>query len=445
MIWVFVILQFVSLSRRAVMHLFGDQWNVIGYASNVGSIPVFLIILWMIRNVDRPGLFSSLSKTITLWWWSLVLLVFGMVFYGLFARYHLKFIAHDAVPYLYLLGMILVGSKPSLFHFVVNVLSWMLVVAIPLNLYALTDLRSLAMETIEGGRYGVASVSYDTQITLAAWPLLLLLSDRFNRGRATMIYAAVFLFAAMQILFQKRLGTGMVLIAIGLFCWKLLHPAPQDKGTSQKRIREFALVAMVAVVVAVTFGQNIMIENILSLVARFRGAGSIGETGYSRGLWSIFTLENERIAIISDCFRSFAWWEWIFGRGMGGAFEWTNFNMNALQSERGAMLISQYFLDDVGYFGRREFEIGFLMPMLKGGLVLFCAFWGPIIWLVSRVSLPRQDHYTGASYYALVFFCLFLLQGGGFILSDSYALVVMGLVIGRCFGGVLYQPARSGT
>jgi len=452
-VWLFLVLQFVSLSRQVFITNFGAEWNILGYASNVGSILVFITFLIAIRNVDRIGYFSGLPAWGRIWWWLTALLVlFGVLLGTVTHHYIFKFVALDSVPYFVIFGMVLVGSKPTAFHYFVKSLLMLLYAAIPLNLYALTDIGELAAQSGEGDRFGVTSLGYETQATLATWPLLLLLSNGLKRGQAILVFVGVLIYAGMMIIFQKRLGTAMVLLVVTLYVHQSLHVSRyrigRVVGAGRHYLRELSVIAFLALFVLLVGGRGLLAEQAAALFGRFSFGG---QSGYSQGIFSLLTLENERIRIVYECFSGFGWYEWFIGRGMGGAFEWSSFNTNLLATDRSETLLSQYFLPDLGYFGRREFEIGIMMPMLKGGLLLTAALFSGVLNILFSPQKIRRDFYSSAAYYSVLYVSVFLLHGGGFILADSFTLIIWGISIGRCLYAVgpaaaeqsLHTPALS--
>lgn len=433
--WAFFGLQFLSLVRHVFTRWIGPEANAIGFWANTSSIGVSVLLLWAIRNVDRPGWFSGLPGWFAMWWWAVLALVAGGVVLGVSGYGSLpKFAALDAVPYLFILVAMVVGAKPSVFRHARNVLFWVLVAAVVVNAYAMTDFGALAALTYAGDRFGVESLAYETQATLAMWPLLLLLADGMPRWRAAVVFGAMVLFGVLQVLFQKRLGSAVVLLVLGLYLWQSLRhraaePGPWGARPGGNR-RVLLGVLLGAAVLAGLFGRGLFLEQARSLGDRLTG---VSETQYTQGFLSIFTLENERVQIVQECFRSFTPREWFLGRGMGGAFEWTGFDQNLLNTDRAAEMVARFFLPDHGYFGRREFEIGLFMPLLKGGLILWLLVFAPVaaVLLAPRHSATADAHYS-ASYFTLLYLVLFLFLGGGFIMSDAYSVVIFGLTMGCC-------------
>jgi hypothetical protein len=430
----FILLQYISLSRQAFIRSLGEEWNRLGYAANVGSIAVFLIFLLSLKNASGRGYFRYFPDWARLWLWATIVLVCGGVLLGVLKYgYILKFVALDAVPYLLLCGMIVAGSKPEVFQYTTTVLLRFLYLALPLNIYALTDIGGLASQSGVGDRYGIESLAYETQATLAAWPLLLLLSNTLKRRQAAMVFVAVILYAGMMVLFQKRLGVAVLFVVIVIY----IHQSMRHSGwaVSSNTVREknhlrmFLMISLTVAGMMAVVGRGILAEQGRALLDRLYAKGA---TEYTQGAFSIFTSENERIQVVYECFNSFSPIDWAIGRGMGGAFEWAAFNIKLLQTVRAEQVINQYFLPDLGYFGRREFEIGILMPLLKGGVLLFAVLYSGIFAILMRAHTARKDASSTATFYTLVFLMIFLLHGGGFIMGDTINLVVMGLALGRC-------------
>lgn len=441
LIWAFFVLQFVSLVRHVFTRWLGPEANAIGFYANVSSIAVCGALWWTIRDTDRPGWFSGLPAWFAGWWWTVAGLVaagigLGVGVYGSL----IKFAALDAVPYLFILVAAIAGAKPTVFRYVRHVMFWILLAAVAVNAYAVTDFGALARQTHAGDRVGVQSLAYETQSTLAMWPLLLLLADGMPRWRAAVVFGAMVLFGTLQVLFQKRLGTAVVVLVLALYLWQSWrHRAAEPGQWSMRRSgnrRVLLGVLLGAAVLVMLFGRGLFLEQARSLGDRLTGAS---EAQYTQGFLSIFTRENERVQVVLECFRSFSPREWFAGRGMGGAFEWADFDQNLLSSERSSEMVARFFLPDHGYYGRREFEIGLFMPLLKGGLALWVLVFAPVaaVLLAPRHAAVADANYS-ASYFALLYLVLFLFLGGGFILSDSFSVLIFGLTIGCC----LRAPSR---
>lgn len=432
LIWVFFALQFISLVRQVFTNWLGPSGNDIGFYANTSSIVVGIAVWLSIRDADRPGWFSGLPGWCAVWWWAVLTVVAaGIALGGLVYGAAVRFAVLDAVPYLFIMIAVTAGSKPTVFGYVRHVLFWMLVAAVAVNAWAITDISALAAQTSAGNRVGTRSLAYETQAALAMWPLLLLLADGVSRWRAAVVFGAMVLFGVLQVLFQKRLGTGVVLLVLALYLWQSWRlPAGVAARPGGNRGVLIAVLLGSAALVAF-FGRGLFLEQARSLGERL--AGGSDDVRYSQGFLSIFTMENERLQIVEDCFEGFSTREWIHGRGMGGAFEWTEFDHALLRTDRAVELVSRYFLPDHGYFGRREFEIGLFMPLLKGGLVLWWLVFGPVF---AVLLTPRRatagDPTASASYFTLLYLLLFLLLGGGFILSDAYSVVILGLTLGCC-------------
>jgi hypothetical protein len=242
------------------------------------------------------------------------------------------------------------------------------------------------------------------------------------------------LFAGLQVMFQKRIGSAFVVLVVALYGWQSTHQMRYSSSQSyRKRFAHFPIFCVVVLVASIAIllaEHELLLEQGQSLIHRMQGQG---DTEYTMGFWSIFTLENERVKIVYDCFSSFEWWEWIIGRGMGGAFEWTGFNSNLLNTDRSTETVMQYFLVDLGYYGRREFEIGMMMPLFKGGLVLWGLIFIPVLsTLFKGRKIILRSHESSAAYYTLFYVMSFLCIGGGFVLADAYAVVLLGFALGRC-------------
>jgi hypothetical protein len=115
---------------------------------------------------------------------------------------------------------------------------------------------------------------------------------------------------------------------------------------------------------------------------------------------------------------------------MGGHFT-IEVTLNANEAVRSRQYLSMY-LDDVGAFGRRGIEIGWLMPFIKGGVVLMGVILAGVASGLARLRFLRDDPFTMAAWAWLLIELLYLTQGGGFIVSASYRVILLGACLGRC-------------
>jgi hypothetical protein len=187
--------------------------------------------------------------------------------------------------------------------------------------------------------------------------------------------------------------------------------------------------AVVAGFAVIVFRGDLFFAQLQSLTQRFVGAGS-GQQQESTGLIASFFLENERFALAKRMFDDFSPWEWIVGRGMGGHFV-IDITLNDNDRVRQMQYLS-HFLRDVGDFGRRGIEVGWLMPFLKGGLALFGLIFLGFFKALLRLDRLRSDPISLVAWTWLLIEAVFLLQGGSFLISASYRLVLLGACLGRC-------------
>jgi hypothetical protein len=129
-------------------------------------------------------------------------------------------------------------------------------------------------------------------------------------------------------------------------------------------------------------------------------------------------------------FDDFSPWEWMIGRGMGGHFT-IEITLNANDAVREQQYLSNY-LEDAGEFGRRGIEIGWLMPFLKGGLALSGLIGFGVLNAILRIGRLRSDPVSVAAWTWLAIEVLYLTQGGNFVVSTSFRLILLGACLGRC-------------
>jgi len=236
-----------------------------------------------------------------------------------------------------------------------------------------------------------------------------------------------------QVLFQKRLGTFETLIYLAGFF--ILIPVLANYRNQQDRVEDAKLflglltAATLATVVSVILGADLLLAQAEALYQRFIGAGT-GQSRDQLGLLATLFTENERYALARQIFEDFNAWDTLFGRGMGGHFT-IEVALNANDEVRAQQYLSLY-LDDIGAFGRRGIEIGWLMPFMKGGLLLMGVMLTGVMAGLSRLRFLRDDPFTLAAWAWLLIELLYLTQGGGFVVSTSYRVILLGACLGRC-------------
>ena len=284
-----------------------------------------------------------------------------------------------------------------------------------------------------GERVARESLAYRTQSVLAMWGMALLLMRGQRPTYKILAVAALYFYLGQQVLFQKRLGTIESALYLGGFFLVLpifsLHRNQRDRIEDAKLFMGLLVAALIAGFVALILSGDLFFAQLYSLFQRFLGLGT-GQQKEGVGLIATLFVENERFALAKRMLEDFGPWEWMVGRGMGGHFV-IDITLNANDAVREQQYLSNY-LEDVGEFGRRGIEVGWLMPFLKGGLALLGIIIFGVLNAILRLGRLRSDPVGLAAWTWLLIESVYLLQGGSFVVSTSYRLVLFGACLGRC-------------
>lgn len=205
----------------------------------------------------------------------------------------------------------------------------------------------------------------------------------------------------LQSVFAKRLGTTHLLILI--FMAVVVAPS------WHARRRRGILVAAV-------------VSSAVIAIAAWAGFGRTMDRFVERGDFkSTLTSGNERIGEAEDLLSSLTVSDWLFGRGFGGGF-----NSETIDNARS--LIGT----DGGDSERQEIHIGFLYPLLKGGIVWSLIYFWPIRFLIRGLrSFDRADSITRSCLVWGLVYYLFQILEGAVTYSSSMDALVLGLALGR--------------
>jgi hypothetical protein len=236
-----------------------------------------------------------------------------------------------------------------------------------------------------------------------------------------------------QVLFQKRLGTFESLMY--LFAFFVVIPVLAKYRKDCERTEDFKTalwflgISIAALIVTSGVAWELVLSQINSLSDRFVGTSRHGMRGIQGFIESV-TASNERFDLAGKMFMDFSFLEILFGRGMGGYFLLdVALNPNAEVRE---VQYSSMYLDDVGDFGRRAIEIGWLMPVMKGGCIFGFVIFSGVVYSLLQLKSLRNDAISLAAWVWLAIEAVYLTQGGGFIMSSSFRVALLGICIGRC-------------
>lgn len=426
----FLAAQFIGLARRFFITVGGDIFNQVGAAATYGSL-LLLPLLWVqYRSASRPGegigqmgagLVTLLAAVATL-----------CLLLGIQNGYMLREVIQDYAPYIVLCAFALIGSRKAFWDDLVGMLPMLLLAGLIVNAAGFAGFGELIGGN-EGERVARESLAYRTQGVLSVWGIALLLMRRRSAYFKMVAISALIFYLFQQIFFQKRLGTAEAMLYVGSYF--LLIPLLTIRRSTQDRIEDARLFMLLftagiaGFIILAALSGNVMFAQLESLFNRFVGLGQ-GEGKQGAGFISTVFFENERFALAMKMLTDYNPWEWIYGRGMGGYFA-IDMTLNENDSVRQLQYESSY-LFDVGEFGRRDLEIGILMPFMKGGIILLGVYGFLVTSALSKLHSLRGDPMSLVAWSWLLIESLYLLQGGGFSMSTSYRVMLLGACIGRC-------------
>jgi hypothetical protein len=377
-------MQWFSVVRALFIEYFGERINDIAAAVNGISI-VFLLLAvgWYLRRFGNP-----LVDAARLW----MFLVAGMTliatargfYYGLLP----KFIVLDLLAFTAFLCFVFIGSIPQSFDDFRRVWFIVLVLSIPANLLAMSDLADFTTELTGGVRVARETISYRTHNSLDVVLLVGAFSFTLKKWERTVVLIGFCQVIAMQILYQKRLETAYYSCAALLCMWMWWI----DTGAWRDRLRQYIRQGIVGltvlfIVVLVVQGRHLLPQAIALIE---RSSGRSEDVEFKSGAVRYFFVDNERLQIVVDSLGTLSTVELWFGRGMGGGAEWTGFNMRMLDSAQSEEVWAANYLPDYGFFGRRAYEIGTATPILKGGIVFWLVIYSVYLLFLARLSLISQ-------------------------------------------------------
>lgn len=426
----FIAAQFIGLARMFFISLLSPEFNEVAALCAYGSLFLLPILCLQYHSASLPG--ENLSQSGSGWVTMLSILSCLSAILGLINGYYVREVIQDFAPYVVLCAFVIIGSRAAFWDDLHWLMPSLLAAAIFVNALGFTGFGELIERDI-GERVARELLSYRTQSTLAMLGIAFLLIRRQRAWYKIITVVALYFYIGQQILFQKRLGTGEILLYLGGFF--VIMPLfarfrnQQDRVEDAKLFMILLMGALAAGICIAAFRGEIFFAQLESLFRRFVGLG-VGQQKESVGLVAALVYENERLALAMQMFGDFNLKDWLIGRGMGGHFE-TNISLSTNDVVRQQQYVSSYLMD-VGVFGRREIEIGWLMPFMKGGFVLL----GMVLWGVksalTQISNLRSDPISLAAWTWLLVESVYLLQGGGFIMSSSYRLILFGACMGRC-------------
>jgi hypothetical protein len=409
----FLLAQFLSLTRLFFSTKLGD--GVTTVASLAGLLSVGLLApAVLIYGMQRGSLLGTLVPGARMWVGVLLVLCAGLSLYGWFLRgYAAAPVAHDLAPYLVVASFVVLGSQKEVWEDLDGLLLGLFVVGLVINAIGMTEMTRVVSEADSEDRAGIGIVAYRTQGVLAFWPLLFLLARLHRPLRALLAFAGVFFVLAQQILFQKRAPTAKVALYMLAFLLVLPHMTRGIPRRTEGRSRMlFFLTGASVASVAISLAPWLFAGQWAGLMQRMSGEA------YQGGAAAMLTTENERFYESAVFLQTLKAEDVVFGRGFGGYFK-PNVSWWGV------------FLDDVGEFGRRQLHVGALMPLFKGGVPLTVVYYSGLLLALLRGIRARRNPVAGAMLIVLLTHSLFLLQESWFVMSISFDMVMVGLIMGH--------------
>lgn len=426
----FLACQFFGLARTFFMGLVGENFNQVAAVLAYGSLFLLLLLVVFYRDTSQPG--EGVGSFGTAWVAVMAVTSTFALFYGVARGYYIREAVQDYAPYVILVSFVIIGARQGFWDDLVAILPSLLGAGLVINTIAIAGIGDLIEKDI-GERVARESVGYRTQAVLGFWSMALFLMRRRSALFKLTAIAALLFYFIQQVLFQKRLGTSEIFVYLtGFF---IIIPVFANFRNQQDRIEDSKLflglltAVTIGVVGSVIFSTDLFIAQLQALYQRFIGVGT-GQSQQQLGLFATLFIENERIALARQLFDDFNTLDTVFGRGMGGHFA-IDVKLNANDTVRAQQYTSMY-LDDIGTFGRRGIEIGWLMHFMKGGLLLMGVVLFGVIAGLARLRFLRDNPFTMAAWAWLLIECFYLTQGGGFIMSASYRVLLLGACTGRC-------------
>jgi len=422
----FLVGQFLSLTRLFFANHFGD--GVAYVASQAGGLSVVLLFpAVLIYGLQSGGLFGTLIDKAQHWavavtGLSLLLFAYGWLVKG----YAVTEVVHDLSVYIVIVAATILGSQPRAWKDIDRLVLVLFAIGLVVNALGMSEITTVLGETTAEDRAGPSVVGYRTQGALAFWSLLLLTVNRRRPFTALLIFAGAVFVAGQQVLFQKRSPSVRIALVVTVFLVILPWLRPRGHfapGELSDRWIRWAFLGMCATGVAAA---------LFAAPWLFRGQAAglwqrLSGERYSGGATGMLTWENERFFEVGMFFRDLEPQELILGRGFGGYFVPDTPGWGG-------------YLEDVNVVGRRALHVGALMPLFKGGLVLFLTYYAGLLLVLLRGRQFLREPFAAAAFFVVLLHALFLLQEGWFIMSLSFDLVLVGM----CMGYLLSRERDAG-
>nr|MBB4246306.1 hypothetical protein [Rhodocyclus tenuis] len=452
MLAAFLACQFISLTRVAWIGWLGGDVGPLAAGANVLSV-IFaggLAAAYLRREgLQLSGFGKSLLIMLGAW-------VGVMLVVGLLHGWMLREIAIDFAAWLILLAFLIAGASDAFWDDLRKVAPYFLFAGVLVCALSLREIYQLADLAISGERIARDLSAYRLVWVLYLFPIMLLLANPQKPSQYFLASLAAVLALELQIIFQKRMETLFICALFVLVIWRLFLALRSGKlFRAEGPIR--ILVVSGFLLVAASLLAGILVPKVLGtqaqmLVGRFStltesptnlpSAEIIdGEASLQGAKVEIEGRWNERWWIVMNSLREFGAVDWVFGRGFGGyvAFSHPVIDLYMSRDDR-SQLLAAYIMQETGAIGRRQTEIGFVMPLIKGGFPAQILFVITLLYAFSRKV--NSDWLGHACKIFLALYVVRYLNGGAFILSDAVQFAVFCAALGRCMRE--QRPAYSG-
>lgn len=430
---IFAAMQCVSLTRASFALMLGDWVSDIAGLINGSSVIALLIgTSWFARKYG-----FRLHGISRLWW----LLVAGFVAVntarGLSQGLMLKFVTYDAVSFTAMLCFVVLGSIPEAFEQIRKIWFWVLLAAIPLNILALSDLSGMTQELSTGVHVARATISYRTQNALDVVILCAAFAFEYPLWKRLVVASGLALVLLQQVLYQKRLESTfyLVLLVVIAVIWLGAQGALRQK--LRNHIVIFGATIFALLFAAVLAKSNLLIPQAEALLGRITGQAD--DVQYSSSFARYALYDNERFKMVRESFALLEPWELMWGRGMGGGVELHEYNPRKLDSSDRDLFLASYYLEDYGFFGRRGFEVGMAVPVLKGGFIFFLVYYWGFAMAIAHAAVVRRTFMGRIAFGLVVLLWVYTLFGGDFALSLVFQMANSSVCLGYCLAAISKQ------
>ena len=337
--------------------------------------------------------------------------------------------ARDFASFICFGSAVVIGSSRAAWSVLRGPLLLACLLSVLLGVVGVMQFRQFAVDVETGTRVAGRDTSLNNLLPVfGILPLALFTIPWWRRTGLVIIVLAWCSATTAAVLLQSRLesaywifcGLITVILVIRNYCTVGFRPATK---------RSFVVVVVVCVMgVALAVLGGTIRAQAASLLERLDGKIQI-DRAYDGGALSVLGSENERWRILSDCWSDFGPAERICGRGMGGSFEWVTSIVDAPNEQSRRERQDALWLDDAKVFGRRQIEVGWGNPFIKGGLLLTG-------WMILGVSVAIAAAIRSRSLFAVVCALVIIVNGayalfgGDFIIGALAKMLGEGLPIG---------------